>query len=288
MNKQNKKQLMIVAILILVIVLIAVLAIKIGIIEKKPIGNNGLSTDFNSENEVVDVELGTDSNTECVLESEMQEIIETESVLNSEVEAGPPATTETKEPEENNLKWTVTDMDKTMYAKSSVNVRKGPGTEYNKLGSLTTDQEVKVTGKCNEFDWYRIIYNGNEAYVSCNYLLNNKITTNTDTNINTENNTQNKEENNTPSTPEPAYGTISFENENQKEEWQWNYVDVADIWTEYGWAREVRDSAYIDIEWDELFKFSYMAYPEREDEGEYIGQRIEYPTFWVYVGQGHF
>lgn len=74
--------------------------------------------------------------------------------------------------------YTVTDMNETMYAKSSVNIRKGPGTEYDKVGSLTTNTEVTVTGKTDN-NWYRINYNGTESYVSCSYLVDEKVVVNT-------------------------------------------------------------------------------------------------------------
>ena len=71
-------------------------------------------------------------------------------------------------------KYTYTDMNKTMYTKSSVNVRDLPSTDGNKLGGLFSGQAVTVTGKCNETGWYRIDYNGSVAYVSNSYLVDNK------------------------------------------------------------------------------------------------------------------
>lgn len=64
----------------------------------------------------------------------------------------------------------VTDMDKLMYAKSSVNVRSGPSTDYEKIGSLKSGQQVKVTGKAEVTGWYRIEFNNTIGYVSGNYL----------------------------------------------------------------------------------------------------------------------
>lgn len=72
--------------------------------------------------------------------------------------------------------YTYTDLSATKYAKSSVNVRDLPGTNGNKVGSLSTNQEVSVTGQCNETGWYRINLNGTTAYVSNNYLVDEKIT----------------------------------------------------------------------------------------------------------------
>jgi len=49
-----------------------------------------------------------------------------------------------------------------------------PSTDGNKLGGLSWSQEITVTGQCNETSWYRINYNGVEAYVSNNYLVDTK------------------------------------------------------------------------------------------------------------------
>ena len=64
-----------------------------------------------------------------------------------------------------------------MYAKSSVNVRSLPRADGERLGSLSTNQEVTVTGQCNETGWYRIEYDGRVAYVSNNYLSDSKVET---------------------------------------------------------------------------------------------------------------
>lgn len=66
--------------------------------------------------------------------------------------------------------YTYTDLSKVMYAQQSVNVRDLPSTDGNKLGALSLNQEVTVTGQCNETSWYRIEYNGAAAYVSSQYL----------------------------------------------------------------------------------------------------------------------
>lgn len=71
--------------------------------------------------------------------------------------------------------YTFVDMNTTMYAKQSVNVRDIPSSDGNKLGGLTTNQEVIVNGQCNETSWYRIEYNGSVGYVSNNYLVSEKI-----------------------------------------------------------------------------------------------------------------
>lgn len=66
-------------------------------------------------------------------------------------------------------------LDKTMYAKGSVNTRSGPSTDYEKLGGLTTNQEVQVTGQSKETGWYEIEINGSKQYVSDKYLSDTKM-----------------------------------------------------------------------------------------------------------------
>lgn len=66
--------------------------------------------------------------------------------------------------------YTYTEDSRTMYAKSTVTVRSLPSTSGSKLGSLSKNQEVTVTGQCNETGWYRISYNNAEGFVSNKYL----------------------------------------------------------------------------------------------------------------------
>lgn len=70
--------------------------------------------------------------------------------------------------------FTFTDLEQVMYAKSSVNVRDLPSADGTKLGGLSTNQEVAVNGQCNETGWYRISYNGGEAFVSDSHLVSEK------------------------------------------------------------------------------------------------------------------
>ena len=63
------------------------------------------------------------------------------------------------------IEYTVTKLDKTMYAKSTVNVRKGPSTDFGKVGSLTTGKQVKVVGKSDQTGWYLIQFDGKEVQI---------------------------------------------------------------------------------------------------------------------------
>lgn len=83
--------------------------------------------------------------------------------------------TDTRTAEGSKLEYTYIDMDATMYAQKTVNVRSMPSTDGEKLGGLSTNDEVKVTGQCAETSWYRIEYSGGVAYVSDSYLGNDKV-----------------------------------------------------------------------------------------------------------------
>ncbi len=48
---------------------------------------------------------------------------------------------------------------------SEMNVRGGPGTNYNVLGGATTGQTFPVTGKNNDGSWWQISYNGQAGWV---------------------------------------------------------------------------------------------------------------------------
>lgn len=126
-----------------------------------------------------------EASTDETVESEMTDPMETEDASPEETEESTEESTtsevdvtesensessETPEIEEQTPNFTVEDMTETvMYVQKNVNVRKGPGTEYEKVGSLTINKSVEVTGKTSN-GWYRISYNGIDAYVSGNYL----------------------------------------------------------------------------------------------------------------------
>lgn len=59
---------------------------------------------------------------------------------------------------------------------SSLNVRKGPGTSYDKIGKLYPQQEVTVIS--TENGWCKIKYNSGYGYVSAEYITYNKPSSN--------------------------------------------------------------------------------------------------------------
>lgn len=97
------------------------------------------------------------------------EEIETTADIESEPEL-------TEEPvSEPQAEYTYTDTSATMYATQTVNVRNLPCTDGEKVGSLSTNQEVAVTGQCNETSWYMFDYNGETAFVSNKYLSSEEV-----------------------------------------------------------------------------------------------------------------
>lgn len=92
-----------------------------------------------------------------------------------ETTAEPEPTEEpTPEPEPQAI-YTYTDMSATMYAQQTVNVRDLPDTSGNKIGSLSTNDEITISAKCNETGWYMFEYNGSVAFVSNKYVGENKV-----------------------------------------------------------------------------------------------------------------
>lgn len=67
-------------------------------------------------------------------------------------------------------------LDKVMYAKGAVNTRQGPSTDYTKVGGLSLNEQVHVTGQSESTKWYEIEINGEKVYVSNKYLSDTKVT----------------------------------------------------------------------------------------------------------------
>lgn len=97
----------------------------------------------------------------------------------SVAETEPPTTTaEETEPQEvattvedSTSKYTFTDMNsRTMYITGTVNVRSLPSTEGEIYFVYHLNDEVWVTGQCNETGWYRVDIEGHTCYISNKYL----------------------------------------------------------------------------------------------------------------------
>lgn len=231
--------------------------------------------------------------------------------LESEIVESTEIVQETEVTEENI--FTYTELEKMMYVKSSVNVRSGPDSGFEKLGSLSQNDEVKVTGKCNETNWYRIIYNEAEAYVSDNYLSDESVKVSFNSNNDSNTNNENIYNGNTGNTsyvepssvttpvipepapaptvgPEPAYGTIVTTGHPQ-DGYIWCPITTIDAYYADlgGWIRASSQSTMFAARQSQetLDYYGNLVYPLRTDVGT-EGQVIEYPTFWVYLGDGPF
>ncbi len=123
-----------------------------------------------TELEVVETTEGTEA---AAVETTEDTETETEETGAAETETASEAGTESTAADTDNG-YTITSLNKTMYAKQSVNVRDLPSTDGGKLGSLSSGQAVTVTGQCEETGWYRIVYNGATGYCSNNYLTDTK------------------------------------------------------------------------------------------------------------------
>jgi len=67
------------------------------------------------------------------------------------------------------------DVPVTMYAQQTVNIRKGPDTKYDKLGSLSMNDEVSVIGESKSKPWKEIQYKDGIAFVHADFLSTEKI-----------------------------------------------------------------------------------------------------------------
>ena len=100
-----------------------------------------------------------------------QEALSVESETTEDAPTGGTEAAEEPEPTaEPGQQYTYIDMSATMYATQTVNVRNLPNTDGEKVGSLSANEEIEVTGQCNETGWYRFEYNGVTSYVSNNYV----------------------------------------------------------------------------------------------------------------------
>lgn len=131
-----------------------------------------LETETETETEQVETETETSKEAELITTEAVEEI-EEESTVETETETE--AETETVEEEPETIEYEVTPMDEvSMYASNAVNVRKGPSTDFERVGALKHGQEVKAVGIAST-GWYEIMYGEDKAYVSDKYLQNEPV-----------------------------------------------------------------------------------------------------------------
>lgn len=135
-------------------------------------GTQETTNDVPVSTETIEATVESDENSEAVSETEQA----TEAPVDEVASTPDDEVVETvQEPETSEPEFTFTELNATKYATQSVNVRSGPSTDYDKIGGLTTNQEVQVTGQAST-GWYRFTWtDGREAYVSDKYLSDSKV-----------------------------------------------------------------------------------------------------------------
>lgn len=147
-------------------------------------GNKGEDSTVNAVASIQQEETEENKETEIeessIAESESEES-ETEIISVEEIESSSvQEETETVAEESD-----IIPLEKVMYAIKDVNIREGVSTEYAKIGSLTVNQEVMVTGQSKSTGWYEIgLSDGTKAYVSNQYLSDTRIEVKPETNQN--------------------------------------------------------------------------------------------------------
>ncbi len=111
-----------------------------------------LASSADSENE----EGSSSEETEKETKKETAEETKKETKEESQAESSDDDTAE-------NLAWSTID----------VNVRKGPGASYDSVGILKQNQSVKVLDSSDAW-WWKVEFNGQEAYISVQYLTTDK------------------------------------------------------------------------------------------------------------------
>lgn len=115
-------------------------------------------------------EISSDEISEESSISETAENEEDSDVTSEEASSEEASVEEVSEEESEEPAFTVEAYDAILVVKKAVNVRKGPSTDYEKIGGLSRGDQVQVTGIADT-GWYQIQYNGTTAYVSANYLM---------------------------------------------------------------------------------------------------------------------
>lgn len=51
-----------------------------------------------------------------------------------------------------------------------LNIREGPGTEFDRIGGVTVGQEFDITGKSSDGEWWQIDFDGQSGWISATYV----------------------------------------------------------------------------------------------------------------------
>ncbi len=99
--------------------------------------------------------------------SRIEEPVDSDSYIVQEVSESQNSVSENQEEEEPSAAVTV--LVAVPNATSSVNVRSGPGTEYNRLGSAYSNNEYEVIEILSS-GWTKLLYSDQEAYINSEYV----------------------------------------------------------------------------------------------------------------------
>ena len=149
------------SILLLVAMLVCYVTVGCGNAESETEGTSSVNvTEDTTTEETTTVETTTE---ETTTEETTTEVTSDNAATDKDMSEYP-VTEETSETEGDGI--SVIEFTQYMLACGIVEVRKGPGDEYEKLGELQDCDRVKVTGMCSYAPWYRIEYNGKIGYVA--------------------------------------------------------------------------------------------------------------------------
>ncbi len=124
-----------------------------------------------AEESIEKVEIDTEKTSEENAEDALTEILVELNVEDTTEESTVGIVENEISTDEKELEWEgIEPMDSVMYAQNDVNVRLGPGTEFEKIGRLSRNEEVVILGRDKESGWYYIEYEEARGYVSDNYL----------------------------------------------------------------------------------------------------------------------
>lgn len=130
---------------------------------------------FADEGEWIKIGYGTGYGYVCQKYTTFQDAAPVTQPTNPEPTTPEPTTPEPTTPEPTTPEPTTpepaaptTQTGKVVNVTSSLNVRSGPGTENERIGSLGPSDTVTVVGK--EGNWYKIEFNGGYGYVSADYI----------------------------------------------------------------------------------------------------------------------
>lgn len=168
------------------IILIAILTLAMAACNTSAVTTSEDISSGSENTEVVSSEEGSEELQESSVEAEKEasgqaseeDMKEEQDSSKEEVSDSENASEETSETEEvseekeksEEPEFTVEEYNAVLFVKKAVNVRKGPSTDYEKIGGLNKGEQIQITGIADT-GWYQIQYNGETAYVASSYLM---------------------------------------------------------------------------------------------------------------------